>query len=293
LCRKADAITATSNAMVESSEVLGEYKDKITVIPLSIAPEKYTNTFGAFEARFDTGSDSLSRQQKQAADPFRPLSIFPPYQNDSSSRQSQPSPDSLSKQNDLAPQQSQPLPAALPDHYILYVGRLSYYKGLTVLLDAYQSGNIDCPLVIAGEGELAGNIDQTIRDGKSSIVFINRYLSEEEKHYLLANCLFFVLPSVYPSEAFGIIQLEAMIYGKPVINTSLPTGVPWVSLHEKTGLTVPPFDSNGLADAMKRLCNDKQLCIRLGAEAKLRVHTLFNEETTKEKLTSLYRKVVL
>ncbi|MCM8833251.1 MAG: glycosyltransferase, partial [Candidatus Omnitrophica bacterium] len=130
----------------------------------------------------------------------------------------------------------------LPSDYVLFLGRLSYYKGIDVLLNAIEIVDKRIPFVIAGEGELSKEIKESLKKANGRIYFINRKLSEEEKKYLLKNSKFLVFPSTFPSEAFGIVQLEAMVYGKPVINTNLPTGVPWVSLHGESGLTVEVGD---------------------------------------------------
>ncbi len=177
----------------------------------------------------------------------------------------------------------------VPGGYILYLGRLSYYKGIRVLLDAYKASRLSMPLVIAGCGEEGGSVASFMSENpEARIVFVNRFVDEEEKLHFLANCAFFVLPSVYMSEAFAIIQLEAMVFGKPVVNTNLPTGVPWVSQDGLTGITVDPGNPVALAAALRELSLDEALRAHLGENGRRRVGELFDDRIVKERLEALY-----
>lgn len=168
---------------------------------------------------------------------------------------------------------------------VFFTGRLVYYKGVDVLLKAFAKVK-NCELFIAGTGELENSLKTCAEScGLAEKVHFLGFLSDEELRQAYADCDIFVLPSVAKSEAFGIVQLEAMVYGKPVINTNLPSGVPHVSLDGETGLTVPPSDVKALAKAINRLAEDKELREELGRNAAERVREKFSE---KKIIRSLY-----
>ncbi|MCM1132403.1 MAG: glycosyltransferase [Ruminococcus flavefaciens] len=169
---------------------------------------------------------------------------------------------------------------------VFFTGRLVYYKGVDVLLKAFTRIK-DCELFIAGTGELEKPLKAFAESHNlgGKVHFLG-FLPDSELKQAYADCDIFVLPSVARSEAFGIVQLEAMIYGKPVINTNLPSGVPYVSIHGRTGITVPPSDPKSLAEAINRLAGDKNLRTKLGRNAQKRVIRDFNE---KQVITELYR----
>lgn len=170
---------------------------------------------------------------------------------------------------------------------IFFAGRLVYYKGVDVLLEAFSQVT-GCELFLAGQGELEPTLRaQTAHLGLEQRVHFLGRLSDADLKSAFADCDIFVLPSVQNSEAFGIVQLEAMIYGKPVINTSLPTGVPCVSLHQQTGLTVPPNDARSLAAAIRTLADDDALRARYGEAAKARVLQEFELDTMLRRLTKV------
>jgi glycosyltransferase involved in cell wall biosynthesis len=102
----------------------------------------------------------------------------------------------------------------------------------------------------------------------------------------------FALASVARSEAFGIVQIEAMASGLPVVNTSLDSGVPFVSLDGQTGLTVPPTDSDAMAAALNRLLDNAELRQTLGSAGIRRAQQEFSLDTMVGRTLDLYRSVM-
>lgn len=181
----------------------------------------------------------------------------------------------------------EPLAAQMHDKTakkVLFTGRLVYYKGADVLLEAFSGLKTNAELFFAGTGVLEPELKMRAEElGIAERVhFLGRRMTPELRD-MFAECDLFVLPSVANSEAFGIVQLEAMVNGKPVINTSLPTGVPLVSIDGETGLTVPPQDAAALTAAMEKLLTDDVLREQYGRAARKRVLREFSLETVMEK----------
>jgi rhamnosyl/mannosyltransferase len=173
----------------------------------------------------------------------------------------------------------------------LFAGRLVGYKGIDVLLRALPG--LDAETVIVGDGPLRSTLESL--SGELGIADRVRFLGEVDDHELLAclrGCDVFVLPSVTRQEAFGMVQLEAMLCGRPVVSTELGTGVSWVNQHERTGLVVRPGDANELRQALKRLLENRDLRRRLGAAAQARVLSHFTADGMCSRTHTLYREIV-
>ena len=170
----------------------------------------------------------------------------------------------------------------------LCVGRLIYYKGLDTALKALASA--PGKLLVIGEGPLEKSLrEQAQRIGVTDrVVWYGRAGADElVGAYHAATALWF--PSDARSESFGLVQVEAMACGCPVINTAIPaSGVAWVSRHEETGLTVPVGDAPALAAAARRLVEEPGLRDRLGMEARERAQVEFAHKTMAERSLDLY-----
>jgi rhamnosyl/mannosyltransferase len=100
------------------------------------------------------------------------------------------------------------------------------------------------------------------------------------------------MPSVERSEAFGIVQIEAMAAGKPVVCCELGNGVTYVNRHGETGLVVPPRDVPALAGALRSLVSDQALRARLGAQGRTRVDAEFSMEALRRGTLEVYREAL-
>jgi len=174
---------------------------------------------------------------------------------------------------------------------ILFVGRLVYYKGLEYLLKAMQ--DIKAKLLIVGDGPLKNKLHRLAKQLNlgDKIIWIGGIGDEELVAYYHA-CDIFVLPSNIRAESFGIVQLEAFACGKPVVSTNLPTGVPFVNINHKTGLVVPPRNSQALAWAINKLLGSPQLCETYGKNGQERIEREFTKEKMGERVLKIYENIL-
>jgi rhamnosyl/mannosyltransferase len=173
---------------------------------------------------------------------------------------------------------------------IIAVGRLIYYKGFEHAIRAMR--HLDARLLIVGAGPLRADLERAAREAgvADRVHLLGEIHNQQMVPYYLASDVF-VLPSIARSEAFGIVQLEAMACGLPVVNTALDSGVPFVSLHGETGLTVPPGQPEALAAAIRDLLNAPERRMDFGRAARSRVESEFRKEVMADRMQELYGEV--
>ena len=148
------------------------------------------------------------------------------------------------------------------------------------------------PAVLVGDGPQRQRLEALATElgVRSRIVFAGE-LDESALVAWYHACDIFALPSTTRAEAFGVVQTEAMACGKPVVSTSVPSGVPWVNQHGETGFVVPPGDAAALSVALNRLVAEPDLRRRMGEAGRLRVAEEFTADRMSARAVELYREV--
>jgi rhamnosyl/mannosyltransferase len=174
---------------------------------------------------------------------------------------------------------------------LLFVGLLRYYKGLDYLIGAMP--DIDARLLVVGSGPMAEEWQALVgRLGLGErVLFAGRVEDEHLPAYFQA-CDIFVLPASHRSEAFGVVQAEAMACGKPVVCTELGTGTSYVNVDGQTGLVVPPRDPDALAAAINRLLGDEALRTQMGARGSERARQEFSHEVMIDRVLRIYEDLL-
>lgn len=181
------------------------------------------------------------------------------------------------------------LPRRRPAAKVFYMGRLTYEKGVHVLIDAL--GQIchlfpDIQLVIAGDGPYRSQLEAQAKTvlAPQQVQFIG-WISGQQKSALLSQASVAVVPSLY--EPFGIVALEEMGAALPVV-ASRVGGLPEVIEEGVTGLLVPPGDSTALAEALTTLLRQPKWCEALGRAGRLRALEHFSWNAVAQETLQLY-----
>ena len=174
---------------------------------------------------------------------------------------------------------------------VLFVGRLVPYKGVDVLLRAMTG--VRAAAVIVGDGPLRQVLEhQAASLGVSDRVFFLGSLPEDTLARWYEHCDLLALPSTTKAEAFGLVQLEAMARGKPVVSTRIESGVPWVNEDGRTGRTVPPNDADALRDAIVQILQTPGLRDQMGEAGRKRFLRHFTRDHMVRDTTNIYERVM-
>jgi rhamnosyl/mannosyltransferase len=174
--------------------------------------------------------------------------------------------------------------------FVLFLGALRYYKGLHVLLDAAR--HLRGKVVIAGSGPEGPALkSQVDRLGLQNAIFAGQ-ISESEKMALLGACRALVLPSHLRSEAYGMVLVEASMFGKPMVTCEIGTGTSFINQHMETGFVVSPETPRELAEAINTLLADDELAKRYGRAARQRYQARFSGSALGQAYAQLYRDVL-
>jgi len=178
---------------------------------------------------------------------------------------------------------------------IFFVGVLEEYKGIEYLTKAFKkvlSYEKTSYLIIVGSGTLLKHLkEMTLKLGISDNVIFAGYVKDSDLPYYYSASDIFVLPSISEKEGFGIVQLEAMACGKPVICTNIP-GVKEVDEQEVASIHVPPKDSEALANAIIKLLEDEKLARKMGENGRKLVEKKYTWEKIAEETEKVYHEVL-
>ena len=193
--------------------------------------------------------------------------------------------------------------------FVLFVGRITRQKGIIHLVRALQHLDPGFQVVLCAGApdtpEIASEMKSAVEEaqrGRPGVVWIEEMLPKAEIIPLYSAAELFICPSIY--EPFGIINLEAMACGTPVVGSAVG-GIPEVVVHGETGLLVPveqmattpfePVDAEGfasdLASAIKGLMGDEKRRLAMGAASRRRVEERFSWEAVARRTAGLYREV--
>lgn len=177
---------------------------------------------------------------------------------------------------------------------VFALGRLVEYKGYEYLVKAAALLDNNTQIVIGGTGPLMESLKVLSEHlGVTDRIDFLGFVADEDVAAYYQACDCFCLSSILKTEAFAIVQLEAMAFGKPIISTAIPgSGVSWVNQHLQSGLIVPVEDEVSLARAITKLMTDEVLYEQLAKGSRMRYEQFFRREKMVENAKEIYSKLL-
>lgn len=177
---------------------------------------------------------------------------------------------------------------------IFSLGRFIYYKGFEYLIESAKYLPDNYVILLGGDGELKEKYEQIIREnGLSEKVFLVGKIDQKDLGSYYEACDLFCLPSIAKSEAFGLVMVEAMSFGKPIVTTKIKgSGTDWVNHNGITGLNVEPKNPEQLANAFKTILENQEIYSKFSKNAFQRYLNEFTIETEVDRLIKVYHTIL-
>jgi len=177
---------------------------------------------------------------------------------------------------------------------IFALGRLVTYKGFDYLIESAKYLSDEYMILIGGKGPEEENLKNIIKQhGLEDRVEMLGFITEEDKYAYFEMATIFSLPSITKAEAFGVVLIEAMAYGKPIVLSSIEgSGMNWVNQDGVTGFQVEPKDAKALAKAIKKITLNEELYREFSQNSLNRFRTIFTRDNMVNLLEDLYRSIL-
>lgn len=177
---------------------------------------------------------------------------------------------------------------------IMSIGRLVGYKGYKYLINSMKYLDKErFQLTIIGEGKLQNKLNNLCKiNNLEDNVKILSNVDDRKKHILFKDCHIFCLPSISRAEAFGLVLLEALSYGIPLITFYMPgSGTNFINRNGFNGLLVMEKNSKELASKITKISNDEKIYTKLSRNARIDYEKRFKEEIFINSMSKIFSKM--
>jgi glycosyltransferase involved in cell wall biosynthesis len=176
---------------------------------------------------------------------------------------------------------------------VLSVGRLVKYKGYELLINASKYFSDNIVTIIIGNGPERDNIFSLIKKNNIKNVYLLENINDTQKNELYRKCKIFCLSSLNRQEAFGVVLLEALSFGKPlIVNEIIGSGINWVNKNKYTGLNINMNNSKHFADIVNGLVKDIEQLNKYSKNSRDRYSELFTDKLMNMKINNIYYQLL-